>query len=277
MEEPRRQPVEELRGIDPHLFDERGTHATILVNAPCERIASALTRHPEMLPGIADALAGPVPIEESDIEPTIFLYQLRGHDWTQINGRIGYICQLSEHLSRELCVPAFRYMYDHITGVYGYAIFHNGELQEELSRNGAFIYEGESGQMYRQQSEQNGYRVNTAGDASFMTKRGTALDVESPDECGQQLEKAAKDLGLYVAADLLYVAGSGLVECWLGWAMSDLQAAKVMRALSFEEKERQRMELEGDDEEEELELAEGSDAWRRLQETIAKLRGDGQD
>lgn len=262
--------VERLRGIDPHLLDERGNHALVLVNAPCDVVAEALSHHSSMSPEVANALAGAR--FKSDPEQAIFVYQLRGHGWTQIDGRDHYLLGLAEDLSRQLGTQAFTYMFQDMTGGYGYSIYNHGELVEEfsdidLSGFGADAVEGN-----RRQAIEKGCRVSSSGRICFFTKRGTKLDLDSPQECEALLEIVAKELGIYVAADVLHVGDSGQVQSWR-LPMSDLQAAKVLRAFSEEEQFQLRRARENVDEDAKLDIKEASEEFQRLQRILASEMG----
>ncbi len=257
--------VDILRGIDPRLFDERGNHAVVLVKAPCETVTAILSRMESMHPQIADPLAASVRVSSSEIEYLVFVFQLRGHTWTQIDGRDVYLLGVAEWLSKELKTMAFQYVFQDVTGGYGYSIYDSGQLVEEfscvdLSGFGADVVED-----VRQQALKRGGCVSSSGTVTFLTKRGTKLNVDSPEECGTVMERVATELGMYLAADVISTNGVNQVACWRRWKMSDLQAAKMLRALSEEEEYQRRKALDDVDEEAKLVLTPDPEAFERMQ------------
>src|SRR4051812_3439022 len=112
-------PVPELRGIDRRCFDERGSWSSILVNAPCDRGVETLCRRREIESRPLDLLKGLAEIDEEKQDRAIFVYQLTGHEWTQIEGR-GYMDYfgVAESLSRKLETRSFVHEYEDCGGAY---------------------------------------------------------------------------------------------------------------------------------------------------------------
>lgn len=101
-------PVGTWRGIDPEWAECGGlSYTNLLVRAPCGEVVQALLNDREMPRWVADLLAGaPVGPIRDDL---VYVYQLRGHNWTQIeaNGDVVLTLEVAENLSRRLGVQIF--------------------------------------------------------------------------------------------------------------------------------------------------------------------------
>jgi hypothetical protein len=268
---PGQTPIENLRGFDTnrdHLSDE---YSVILVQAPCDRVVDVLLKHQSMHRDAADILAANAKVPSESIERAIIVFQVRGHAWTQIDGQPLHLYGLAEHLSRKLHTDAFSYSWSSTGGGDVYSVYRNGEEIEQYVAGDGTYFEDEPGEENRREMVAKGFQINEAGTVSFFSKRGTKLNVESPEDCSAILDRVAKELGIFIAAEPFQIDVTGIVRCRQPWTPADFQSAKLLRALSYEEAREHRRAQEHADENKKLEIREGSDTFQLLQRI---LRGE---
>lgn len=224
-------PVETWRGIDPEWAECGGlSYTNLLVRASCGEVVQALLNDREMPRRVADLLvevpAGPI---RDDLA---YVYQLRGHDWTQVeaNGVVVLAPEIAEELSRRLGSQAFICAWEDVASGLYYQLFERGELVEVFSMfHDNPIYQGEQGKEDLRRKRAEGWRISDDHAFEFLTRRGTSLDIESPEECDALLGRVVADLGMFVASQpFSFNEKLGRVECPPRWGSETFAEAKVL-------------------------------------------------
>jgi hypothetical protein len=207
------------------------TYINLLVHAPCEAVARALLQDPGMPKQVGDLLAGTGPLTGIRAEP-VYVYQLRGHDWTQVesSGDIVLGSDLTRDLSRELSTLTFYQVWEDVACASVYEIFEGGELVESYSMLGDNpMYRPAEGQEELRRRLAEGWRISQDHTYEFFSRRGTRLDVESPEECHALMERVVRELRMFIACGPWTLNDKrGRVELWRGWEPGDFTAAMVL-------------------------------------------------
>jgi len=224
-------PVETWRGIDPEWAECVGlSYTNLLVRAPCGEVVHTLLNDREMPRRVADLLAGaPVGPIRDDLA---YVYQLRGHEWTQVeaNGDVVLTPEMAENLSRRLGAQAFIHAWEDVASGLYYQIFERGELVEAFSMfHDNPIYQGEQGKEDLRRKRAEGWRISDDHAFEFFTRRGAALDVESPKERDALLKRVVADLEMFVASQpFSFNERLGRFECSRQWGPETFAEAKVL-------------------------------------------------
>jgi hypothetical protein len=231
-------PVETWRGIDPEWAECGGlSYTNLLVRAPCGEVVQELLKDRQTPKQVADLLEGSPagPLRNK----LAYVYQLRGHDWTQVeaSGELALGPDTAQNLSLRLGTQAFIYDWEDVASALYYQIFEHGELVEAFSMfyNNP-IYQGEEGENDLHQKRAEGWQISDDHTFEFFTRRGTTLDVESPKECHALLERVVASLGMFVASQPFWFNERlGRVECPQQWNSDVFAEAKVLYHAGTEE------------------------------------------
>lgn len=179
---------------------------------------------------VADLLAGGPAGRVPD--GLAYVYQLRGHDWTQVetSGDVAPTPEMAEGLSRRLGTQSFIYSWGDVASGLYYQLFDRGELVEAFSIfHDNPIYQGVQGEAVLCQKRAEGSQISDDHTFEFLTRRGTALDVESPEECEALLDRVVSGLGMFVASQpFLFNEKLGRVERPQDWDPEPFAEAKVL-------------------------------------------------
>ncbi|WP_435020360.1 hypothetical protein TA3x_001787 [Tundrisphaera sp. TA3] len=223
---------ETRRGIDPMWWECGGlSYGNLLVRAPCSQVVAKLRGYRDAPTHVGDLLAedgmmiGPVR------DDPVVVYQLRGHEWTQIHDYIMVSsCELASDLSRRLGTRTYEYGWEDVASALFYQIFDEGELIEVYSMcHNLPIYEGAVGEADLARKQRDGWRISRDHTFEFFTRRGTELDVESPKECDALPERVAANLGMFVACmPFWHCRETGRIVRAGGWDRGKFEAAYVL-------------------------------------------------
>jgi hypothetical protein len=194
--------VTQWRGIDPTWGECGGlSYTNFLVHGSCEAVVQALRNDREMPKQVGDLLANDEGLVGLIREEPVYVYQLRGHDWTQVE-TWGVVLsgELARDLSRQLNTLAFIYHWEDIASALNYQLFENGDLVEEYSMlYDNPVYQGTQGESDLRQRLAEGWQISSDHTFEFFSRRGTKLDVESSQECHALLGRVVEGLGMFIA------------------------------------------------------------------------------
>jgi len=219
------------RGFDPEWNEYGGMIcANLLVRAPCEEVARILRRNPGMPKRISELLADDSPPSGVCEEP-LYVYQLREHEWTQVEADDVVLgSDLPQDLSRQMSTLAYARWFDPSSSGSAYVICENGELIEAygvLADNPTS--QGPEGEADLRRKLAEGWQFSRDHTFEFFSKRGTKLDIESPEECHTRWERAAEELGMFVACrPWTFNPKLRQVERGRGWTPEDFAAAIIL-------------------------------------------------
>ena len=94
----------QLKGIDPAWQELDTEFATLMVNAPCEKVVDVLKGRKGVSKGTHDLRSDAVCLDDDGWGRAVFVFQLAGHDWTQVSGPYWWLgpADLAASLSRRL-------------------------------------------------------------------------------------------------------------------------------------------------------------------------------
>jgi hypothetical protein len=162
----------------------------------------------------------------------VYVFQLRGHDWTQVeaSGDVVLTIEMAEGLSRRFDTQVFMHVWEDVASARAYWIYERGELIEAFSMlHDNPAYQGAEGEADLRRRQAEGWQICSDQTFEFYTKRGTALDLESQDECHSLLDRVTAGLGMFVAAQpFWYNPKFGRVEPMPRWSRESFAAAVVL-------------------------------------------------
>ena len=181
--------------------EEHGSFHDILVRAPAEEVIAVLLTHDHVSGPPEDLLSDTVTLPFDDLDSALYVYQLAGQQWTQLEGEwLGAVFPaLAPFLSDKLQTLVYHDQYEDTGGAFGYDLFENGELVEAYRTSAEVgIYDGPDGAAERQRKLSEGWQIDRTNSFAFLSLRGRELDIDSSQHREDLLNQVAEDLGMYV-------------------------------------------------------------------------------
>jgi hypothetical protein len=218
--------VQRKPGMDERWFDERGDWGTAQIKAACDRVARAFSRTDGMTDRIYDAFDPELDLR-NEWEQAVFVYQLRGQEWTNlesIGNRIYW--GVAEELSKKLRTYAMMYSYADTVGVLGYVLYKNGKSIEEFGVGVTPEFDDSN----REERLASGWMLSDDNGRQLHSERLKNIDMNSR-EILDLPNQTAKDFNICIPCDVWEVhRETGKVILSKAWSKDDFEDAKVVVA-----------------------------------------------
>ena len=222
-------PREHRRGLDGGWGEERGDWIIAQVAAPCARGAEAIARLPGMHGPPLDALApdAKTPHDDPHGERLVFVFQLRGHDWTLLESRAGcFDDEIAQKLSAKLAAKALMYAFESTGGVFGYTLYENGRTVEEYATGDTPAFDDSN----RAENIADGWQLSDDNSVQLRSERRRGLDMNA-EEITNLPGRIARELGLYIPCDVWQVdPKTGRIGLQEPWTRGDFADARIVSA-----------------------------------------------
>lgn len=218
------EPIERRRGMDRDWWEERGHWTAVQVEADCDAVVDTFTARGSVQPQVYDAFDPSVTFGDQWPQ-VIFIYQLRGHDWTlldSIGGRLTW--DLAEKFSKWLETRTLIHAYENTGGVYGYGLWEKGRVVEEFSWGDTPEFDDSN----REERIAEGWQLSDDNHRQLRSERLQNVDMNAPETFEIPIQ-TAHHLGLYIPCDVWQVeSDKGQVALSSAWSKQDIQNAKFV-------------------------------------------------